>query len=65
MRNYVNKNQLGIALYANTEQLTIKVVFVLASLRYLGHSKLFLTYFKLKLCKEMRHIFNAPLKLRP
>jgi hypothetical protein len=36
MRNYVNKNQLGIALYANTEQLTVKVVFVLASLRYLG-----------------------------
>jgi len=45
MRNYVNKNQLDIALYANREQLIIKVAFVLASPRYLGHSKPFLIYF--------------------
>ena len=46
MRNYVNKNQLDIALYANREQLIIKVVFVLASPHYLGHSKPFLIYFR-------------------
>jgi hypothetical protein len=31
MPNYVNKNQLGISSYANTEQLIVKVAFVLAS----------------------------------
>ena len=46
MRDYVNKNQLDIALYANREQLIIKVVFVLASPHYLGHSKAFLIYFR-------------------
>jgi len=46
MRNYVNKNQLDIALYAKREQLIIKVVFVLASRHYLGHSKPFLIYFR-------------------
>jgi hypothetical protein len=46
MHNYVNKNQLDIALYANIEQLIIKVVFVLASPLYLGHSKPFLIYFR-------------------
>jgi hypothetical protein len=45
-RNYVNKNQLDIALYANREQLIIKVAFVLASPCYLGHSKPFLIYFR-------------------
>jgi hypothetical protein len=52
MLNYVNKNQLGIALYTNTEQLTVKVVFVLASLCFLGHSKLFMVYFKLWVVQE-------------
>jgi len=46
MHNYVNRNQLDIALYANREQLIIKVAFVLASPRYLGHSKQFLIYFR-------------------
>lgn len=63
MSNYVNKNQLGISLYANTEQLIVKVVFVLASRHYLGPSRIFLIHFS-STGKYKKETFKNPLKTR-